>query len=328
MTLADLETDCDGSGHPSRIETENVESLAIPFGIIRRFCYGFGRPILRPTIEEIDRGHPRATIMNDDPVLKYYEVSLLAENEFLPTNPLGVKKARPWGPWATLGWSLVLFLVMVVVQMVVFIGFVIVKAATTPQKMEELSHDALLLSVATLLSTPIIFGLILLLIYLRGCSIRDYLAWRIPGAKMTILAVAGLALLLIATDALSYAIGRPIVPEVMVNIYKTGWFVPLALTMIVAAPFGEEILFRGFFYQGIARSKWGPYTAIILSSLSWAGIHLQYDAYGIALIVVMGFYLGEVRRRTESLPLTILLHAIANIVATTEMVVMVRMNGG
>jgi membrane protease YdiL (CAAX protease family) len=275
-----------------------------------------------------NRDQPRATTMNDDPVLKYYEVSTVTEGDVVSVNPSEVKEVRPWGPWASICWGLLLFVVMVVVQTVVFLGFVVVQGATTLDKMKALSSDALVLSVTTFASTPIIIGLIVLLIYFRGCSIRDYLAWRIPELKTTGLAVAGLALLLISIDALTFTIGRPIVPEVMVDIYKTGWIIPLVLTMIVAAPVGEEIFFRGFVFEGIARSKWGPFVAILLTSVAWGAIHLQYDAYSVVMVIFMGFYLGEVRRRTKSLPLTIFLHGIANLVATTEMVIKVQMDGG
>ncbi len=265
--------------------------------------------------------------MSDDPVLKYDEVSTATSAEDAPTSPVEVKDRPPWGPWATIGWSFLLFLVIALVQLAVFIVFAIAQGANTPEKINSLVYDALVLSVATFTSTPIVIGLIVLLIYLRGCSIRNYLAWRMPGVRATVLAIVGIALFLLVADLINHQLGRPLVPEVMIDIYKTGYFIPLALTMIVAAPFGEEIFFRGFFYRGIAWSRWGPFTAILLSSIAWASMHVQYDIYAIFHIFIMGFYLGEVRRRTNSLPLTILLHAIANIVATTEMVIVVQMRG-
>ena len=87
---------------------------------------------------------------------------------------------------------------------------------------------------------------------------------------------------------------------------------------------GEEVLFRGFLYLGIASSRWGPRVAILVSSIAWAMVHIQYDLYVMATIFIMGLYLGVVRHRTASLPLTMLLHGIANAAATAEVMIQVH----
>ena len=216
----------------------------------------------------------------------------------------------------------------VIVQAIVLIVLAVIQGSTDPVKLRELSTSSLLLSSATLTSTPILIGLVVLLIYLRGCSIRDYLAWKMPSVKQTLLAIGGLAILLIAGDLVTYLLGRPIVPVVMIDIYKTGYVIPLMISVMIAAPLGEEVLFRGFVYRGIAASRWGSTVAIVLSSIGWAALHIQYDLYVIGVIVLMGFYQGFVRKLTGSLPLNMLLHCIANVVATVEMIVVVESQGG
>ena len=54
--------------------------------------------------------------------------------------------------------------------------------------------------------------------------------------------------------------------------------------------------------------------------MGWAAMHVQYDLYGIATIYLMGLYLGVVRYLSGSTSLTILLHGIANTIATAEAV--------
>ena len=93
------------------------------------------------------------------------------------------------------------------------------------------------------------------------------------------------------------------------------------LALVVLAPLGEETLFRGFLFKGIAASRAGPVVAIFVSSVAWALLHVQYDWYGVVSIAVIGLFLGVVRYRTGSLLVTMLLHALANMVATLEMVV-------
>lgn len=64
--------------------------------------------------------------------------------------------------------------------------------------------------------------------------------------------------------------------------------------------------------------------AIVGSSLGWAALHVQYDLYGVGIIVLSGLYLGAVRWRTESLPLCVLLHSVSNAVATAEIAIKVH----
>jgi hypothetical protein len=57
----------------------------------------------------------------------------------------------------------------------------------------------------------------------------------------------------------------------MAGIYESsrdagvGFFFLLAFTLIVLAPLGEEIVFRGFFYRGLS-SGLGPFAAIIITA--------------------------------------------------------------
>jgi uncharacterized protein len=132
----------------------------------------------------------------------------------------------------------------------------------------------------------------------------------------------GLAIVLVATDLTSYLTGRPIVPTVMVDMYRTSWVPGMVFAMVVLAPLGEETLFRGFLYAGIAASRAGPVVAIIVSTVIFGSLHMQYDWYGVVAVAAIGLYLGVVRYRTRSLLLTMFLHAVANGFATAEMIVL------
>ena len=105
------------------------------------------------------------------------------------------------------------------------------------------------------------------------------------------------------------------------DIYRTSWLPGLLFAMVVLAPVGEETLFRGFLYAGIAASRAGPVVAIIVSSVAFAAV-----ARSIRLV-----WHGR-RRGDRALPgrgplsarvavLTMLLHAVGNAFATLEMVV-------
>jgi membrane protease YdiL (CAAX protease family) len=64
---------------------------------------------------------------------------------------------------------------------------------------------------------------------------------------------------------------------------------------VVFAPLFEEALFRGFVYEGFARSRAGVAGAIILTSIGWAALHFYYAGFEMATIFVLGLVLGVVR---------------------------------
>jgi uncharacterized protein len=244
------------------------------------------------------------------------------EAEDSPTLGAPASAPRPWGPWATIGWTLLCIVVLFAIQVAVSIGFVVVRLASNRQaRIDDLPSNGNLLAVATLLSTPAVVGLVVLLIHYRRYAIRDYLALSWPPARSVFAAIAGLVLLLAASDLTSYSLGRPITPPVMTDVYRSAWLPLLLLALLVAAPVGEETLFRGFLYKGIAASRPGPVVAVLVSSTAWALLHIQYDGYAIVTIALGGLYLGFIRYRTASVLLTILLHLVTNLVATVEVVV-------
>jgi membrane protease YdiL (CAAX protease family) len=232
---------------------------------------------------------------------------------------------RPWGPWATIGWTVLAIVVWVAIQIGVAIVYVAVRMVRDPKTdMSALATDGTLLGLATLVSTPAILGLVAFLIRVRGFTIREYLALEWPTPRQAALAVAGLLLGLAASDLVTYALGRPIVPTVMVQAYRSAWLPLLVLALLVLAPLGEESLIRGFLFRGLADSPIGPWITIGVCAFTWAVMHVQYDLYAISIIFLMGLYLGTVRYLTGSLPLVMLLHFVANLVATAELVVLVH----
>ena len=64
--------------------------------------------------------------------------------------------------------------------------------------------------------------------------------------------------------------------------------------------------------------------AIVVISLLWAGLHVQYDWTGILQIFVIGLFLGWTRWRSGSTLLTFLLHALFNLEGTIETVLQMQ----
>ena len=105
---------------------------------------------------------------------------VLAESAVI-LEPVSAGPPRPWGPWATIGWTVLCLAAMLAAQTVVLIAFVVVRVASNPQaKLEDISSNGNLIAVAGLMSTPPVLGLVALLIVVRRNRIRDYLALTWP----------------------------------------------------------------------------------------------------------------------------------------------------
>ena len=248
----------------------------------------------------------------------------MAEPYTPPTAPLAESlSARPaWGPWASIGWTVLAAVVLLGTQALVAIVYAVIRIAANPRfNTQELAADGRLMAVATLVSSPVVLGVIGLLIYVRGWRADAYLGLGLSSGRATLLATLGLGLALAASDLLTIGLGRPVVPPVMVETVLSAPLWLISLAVVVAAPVVEEVVFRGFLYRGLAESPYlGPGMAIGITALGWAALHVQYDLYGIATIYLMGLYLGLVRYWTGSTLLTIILHGIANTAATAEAV--------
>lgn len=87
----------------------------------------------------------------------------------------------------------------------------------------------------------------------------------------------------------------------------SSWSGPLLA--IVVGPATEEFLFRGLILRGLL-ARWKPWTAILLSAVLFAAMHLNPAQLPIALL--LGLVLGWTYVRTRSLGLCLLVHALNN----------------
>lgn len=86
-----------------------------------------------------------------------------------------------------------------------------------------------------------------------------------------------------------------------------GLFIGMALLM---APFAEEIVFRGFFFNSLKRIMKAPY-AIAIIALIFAGLHVQQywsDWMAIAVVTIVGFGLTLLRYKTDSVIPSVIMH--------------------
>jgi uncharacterized protein len=246
-------------------------------------------------------------------------VPATAPNNLSPLPPL--ISPRPWGFWATVGWTLILIVAFVGVQLVVGIVVAVINRDIAALDPEEISTNGMVLAMMTCFAAPVIVGLCVLFAFLRKqFPLKDYLGLKWIESRKFLRWCIGLLVLVLVSDALTSLMGRPIIPDFMFEVYDTaGNAMPILwLALIVAAPFSEEFLFRGFLFTGLKHSRLGGSGGIIVTALVWASIHLQYDFYGMTTIFAGGIFLGLARLKTNSIWLCIILHGIMNLIATLQ----------
>ena len=149
-----------------------------------------------------------------------------------------------------------------------------------------------------------------------GASVAAYLGLIWPKRSEVVFGVAATVAMIVAGNVVSWLLGRSVVTPFQLDIYTTasagGWLLWLWFAIVVLTPIGEEIMFRGFLFRGWLRAPRDAWPVIIVISLLWALIHVQYDWYVIGQIFVFGLLLGWLRWASGSVILTILLHALIN----------------
>ena len=239
-------------------------------------------------------------------------------------------QSGPWGFWATIGLGAVVAMADVGMQNGVLIVWIAAQSWLGQEPLgQSTGGDGTFVSLAVCASMPVAVGLVWLFARMRrGISVKEYLALNPVAWRTTVRWLAALVGLVILSDGLTRLLNRPIVPEVLIQTYQTTGFPPLLwLAVVVAAPLGEETFFRGFLFKGLLHTRLGGAGAIVLTALVWAVIHRQYDWYGVATVFAAGLLLGFARLRTNSIYSCLLMHALMNLIATIEVVVVIRMAG-
>ena len=227
----------------------------------------------------------------------------------------------PWGIPATLVWLVFSFLVSAVAAIGCFAAFLgnSPRAGTT--------YDGVFIAIGALTSVPVQIGVLAWAARLRGWHPMSYFALNVPKRGEVIVAVVSVVAIDLVFNVLLYLAGRDIVAPFQVEAYQSaqnaGWLLWLWAAIVVAAPFGEEIAFRGFLFRGLVRPGFELH-AIVAIALAWALLHIQYDWLGMAQIFALGLVLGWFRWASGSTTLTIMMHVLINLEAMIETAIKVE----
>ena len=241
-----------------------------------------------------------------------------------------IQEPKPWGFWATTGWIVLSFIAMLAIG----VACIAIAAALDPRySMMDLANrlqegNGFVDSLGTLFQSLIILPILFLAIRLRRFSVVNYLALKLSGRRSILgWSLAGVVLYA-CEDLVTYLCGYDIVHESMITAYQTAGFLPLLLVVvIVIGPVTEELVCRGFMFKGIASSPLGTPGAIAITAAFWAVLHVQYEWFGIGVIVASGIFLGIARAKTGSTIIPLMLHMLVNILATMELGIVVSRTG-
>ena len=230
---------------------------------------------------------------------------------------------QAWGRWATLGFAVIALLGSQAIALLALTWWYGVGITHMP----DFSGDGVAVSVIICVSIPLQLVLLYLVAQRPGGSAADYLGLRLPRRAEIGFGVAATVALIIIGNAVSWLLGRTIVTQFQLDIYRTAaaaGALPLLflwLVVVVVTPIGEETLFRGFLFRGWLRTPHDTWPVILITALLWALVHVQYDWYVIAQVFVFGVMLGWLRWATGSTILTMVLHALINCEGMLETIV-------
>jgi membrane protease YdiL (CAAX protease family) len=88
--------------------------------------------------------------------------------------------------------------------------------------------------------------------------------------------------------------------------------IPALLVIGIGAPLSEELLFRGFLFSGLAKSRLGLIGTGVLTAALWTGLHYGYSVFGLIEVMFIGLYFSWLLVRTGSVWVTIFCHAVYN----------------
>jgi len=222
---------------------------------------------------------------------------------------------RPWGFWSSLGWAVLAFV----------LGAAIVGGAVLWLNWGHL--DALpdtaedpWFPLHFIVSNAIQVAVLAAAARWARWPVGRYLGLVAPRGSDLLHGLIALLVVMGALEILTHLLHRESVAPFQTESYRAardaGLLPLLWLAFVVAAPVGEEVLFRGFLFRGWIASPLGVPGTILLTSCIFSAAHTQYDWFGVGQTFAIGALFAWLRWRSGSTVVTILLHMGVNFTAT------------
>ena len=230
---------------------------------------------------------------------------------------------RIWKFWGTALWGLFIFAAMFAGQIAVVAWFVLRHEGRFDFAAAiHVVGGGLTISLSVIMGLPAVLAALWVAIRQSRTPFADYLALRGTSWINFLIGAVALGVLVMGWDLLSRAAGHEVAPGFMGDVLQSAraagalWL--LVIAFCVAAPISEEFFARGFLYRGWSESFLGPAGAILLSTLVWTALHLQYDWFFFGEVFSIGLLLGYLRYRSNSTWLTVVVHGLNNLAAVVQ----------
>lgn len=240
--------------------------------------------------------------------------------EVLTRGPGAYAARSGWPAWAALPAAVLIFVVSFALGVLAMLTYSVLSG--TPlfeHPMTAAAREQMSAQFAVLIS-GLQIGVILLTVLAAGffsSDRREALALRAPAGGWGMLPIAVLIMFLgtgLWTAFLIYLdpsiLAMDLAPFQQMLKGDAAW-VFLAV-IAVGAPLSEELLFRGFLFSALAKTRLGLVGTALVTTVLWTVLHMGYSVYGLVEVLGIGLFLCWILVRTGSLWMTILCHGIYN----------------
>jgi len=264
--------------------------------------------------------------MNDDEVYSVSETALsegISEPPPLPELSEEPEK-EPWNGWWTLIWGMCAVFVFILAQSMGAVAYIIATEgfSSDPEVWEESIRSiegdgdgvGVIAFLAIFAVCPFCWGVGKVRENWRG---MEYLGNQKTVWWKWLMWHAIIFAAMILFGIIGPYIGIKETPDSMLKMgASTDYAILLFLGVAVGAPLVEEFIFRGILFRGWEKSKMGLWGTLILTSLLWTVMHVQYDLPTLSYLFFLGLILGLARHFTGSVWVPVGMHAMNNAMAT------------
>ncbi len=240
--------------------------------------------------------------------------------EALLKGPAAYAPRTGWPAWSVIPAALLILLLAAIVSALLTWAYSALAGLGLPQAIDSAALPPQVMEQLAAWTAGLQIGMVLLTLLAAGffsSKRKEVLALRAPAQGWGVLPLALVplflltgawtgVLVLLEPDAVLHDL-RPF--QQLLN--SDAFWLMLAVISI-GAPLSEELLFRGFLFSGLAKSKLGLVGAGILTALLWTLLHLGYSIFGLIEVMGIGLYLAWLLVRTGSLWVTVFCHAVYN----------------
>ena len=243
----------------------------------------------------------------------------------MESNNTGGTTAKSWsGFWSGLIWFFIGFILIFFTQIITIIATGVLESIETGSKINrdtinQLFSNGDVIATSFIILLPLMVALLVFVVKVRRKKeFFEYLAFNKVQLKTLLFWLLAAFTLLIIDGFINYLTDQP-VSQWVTNAYQSSNnYLLLFMGMVIFGPITEELLFRGYVFRAWTESRLGLYASIILISLLWAGIHLQYDLYEMSMIFTLGLLLCWSRVKTGSLLTPITIHIFWNLISLIQ----------